>query len=133
NTTVVMLYVLLGLALVIAILGVINTLALSVLERTRELGLVRAVGMRRGQVVQMVTVESVVIAVFGAVLGVLVGGLLGTAVGPALREDGVQVRALPWTSRATFMAAAVGAGLLAAILPAVRAARTNVLAAIAYE
>ena len=133
NTVVVMLYVLLGLALVIAILGIINTLALSVLERTRELGLVRAVGMRRGQVVQMVTVESVVIAVFGALLGVLVGGVLGAAVVRALRDEGVPELGLPWTSMATFMVLAVVIGLFAAILPAVRAARTNVLAAIAYE
>ncbi|HEY2947850.1 MAG TPA: ABC transporter permease, partial [Micromonosporaceae bacterium] len=133
NTVVVMLYVLLGLALVIAILGIVNTMALSVLERTRELGLVRAVGMRRGQVVQMVTVESVVIAVFGALLGVLVGGVLGSAVVRALRDEGVPELALPWTSMATFMALAVVIGLFAAILPAIRAARTNVLAAIAYE
>ena len=133
NTVVVMLYVLLGLALVIAILGIVNTLALSVLERTRELGLVRAIGMRRGQVVQMVTVESVVIAVFGALLGVLVGGLLGSAVVRALRDEGIPELALPWTSMAAFIALAVVIGLFAAILPAVRAARTNVLAAIAYE
>lgn len=133
NTFVVMLYVLLGLALVIAILGIINTLALSVLERTRELGLVRAVGMRRGQVVQMVTTESVVIAVFGALLGVVVGALLGAAVVRALRDEDVKVLAMPWASMATFMALAVVIGLVAAILPAVRAARTNVLSAIAYE
>jgi putative ABC transport system permease protein len=133
NTVVVMLYVLLGLALVIAILGIVNTLALSVLERTRELGLVRAVGMRRGQVVQMVTSESVVIAVFGALLGVVVGVLLGAAVVRALRDQGIQALALPWGSMAAFMALSVVIGLLAAILPAVRAARTNVLAAIAYE
>jgi len=133
DTVVIMLYVLLGLALVIAILGIVNTLALSVLERTRELGLVRAVGMRRGQVVQMVTVESVVIAVFGALLGVVVGGLLGAAVVRALRDEGVPELALPWISMAAFMALAVVIGLFAAIVPAVRAARTNVLAAIAYE
>jgi putative ABC transport system permease protein len=103
-----------------------------VLERTRELGLVRAIGMRRGQVVQMVTVESVVIAVFGALLGVVVGGLLGAGVVRALRDD-VPELALPWTSMATFLVLAVVIGLFAAILPAVRAARTNVLAAIAYE
>ena len=132
DTVVIMLYVLLGLALVIAILGIVNTLALSVLERTRELGLVRAIGMRRGQVVQMVTVESVVIAVFGALLGVVVGGLLGAGVVRALRDD-VPELALPWTSMVAFLVLAVVIGLFAAILPAVRAARTNVLAAIAYE
>lgn len=133
NTFVVMLYVLLGLALVIAILGIVNTLALSVLERTRELGLVRAIGMRRAQVVQMVTVESVVIAVFGALLGVLVGGLLGIAVVRALKDEGITALAVPWASMGTFVALAVVIGLFAAVLPAIRAARTNVLAAIAYE
>jgi putative ABC transport system permease protein len=133
NTVVIMLYVLLGLALVIAILGIVNTLALSVLERTRELGLVRAIGMRRGQVVHMVTVESVVIAVFGALLGVVVGGLLGAAVVWALRDEGIPELALPWVSMGTFMVLAVIIGLFAAIVPAVRAARTDVLSAIAYE
>src|SRR5829696_666898 len=133
DTVVIMLYVLLGLALAIAILGIVNTLALSVLERTRELGLVRAIGMRRGQVVQMVTVESVVIAVFGALLGVVVGGVLGAAVVRALRDEGIPELALPWTSMVTFMLLAVVIGLFAAIVPAVRAARTDVLAAIAYE
>jgi len=133
NTFVVMLYVLLGLALIIAILGIVNTLALSVLERTRELGLVRAIGMRRAQVVQMVTVESVVIAVFGALLGVVVGGLLGVAIVRALADEGINVVAVPWGSIGTFMALAVVIGLFAAIVPAIRAARTNVLSAIAYE
>ena len=133
NTFVVMLYVLLGLALIIAILGIVNTLALSVLERTRELGLVRAIGMRRAQVVQMVTVESVVIAVFGALLGVVVGGLLGVAIVRALADEGINVVAVPWGSIGTFMALAVVIGLFAAIAPAIRAARTNVLSAIAYE
>jgi putative ABC transport system permease protein len=133
NTFVVMLYVLLGLALVIAILGIVNTLALSILERTRELGLVRAIGMRRAQVVQMVTVESVVIAVFGAVLGVLVGGLLGVAVVRALKDEGITALAVPWASMGTFVALAVVIGLFAAVVPAIRAARTNVLSAIAYE
>ena len=133
DTVVIMLYVLLGLALVIAVLGIVNTLALSVLERTRELGLVRAIGMRRAQVVQMVTVESVVIAVFGALLGVVVGGLLGAAVVRALRDEGVPELALPWAAMGTFLLLAVIIGLFAAILPAIRAARTDVLAAIAYE
>jgi putative ABC transport system permease protein len=133
DTMVVMLYVLLGLALVIAVLGIVNTLALSVLERTRELGLVRAIGMRRRQVMQMVTVESVVIAVFGALLGVVVGAGLGTAVVRALADEGISELAVPWTSMGAFVGLAVVIGLLAAVLPAVRAARTNVLAAIAYE
>jgi putative ABC transport system permease protein len=132
DTVVAMLYILLGLALVIAVLGIVNTLALSILERTRELGLVRAVGMGRGQVVGMVTVESVVIAVFGALLGVAVGAGLGAAVVLALRDDGVPVLGLPWVSIVEFMALAVVIGLVAAIVPAARAARTDILAAIAH-
>ncbi len=133
NSFAVMLYVLLGLALVIAVLGIVNTLALSVLERTRELGLLRAVGMRRTQIIHMVTVESVVISVFGALLGLAVGSGLGAAVVRALTEQGISVLVLPWGSMVVFLALAVVAGLLAAIAPAVRAARIDVLRAIAYE
>jgi putative ABC transport system permease protein len=128
-----MLYVLLGLSILIAVLGIINTLALSILERTRELGLLRAVGMPRSQLTQMVAVESVVIATFGALLGVLVGAALGTAVVRAVPDELVSVLSLPWGSMTGFLALAVLVGLAAAIIPAVRAARTNVLRAIAYE
>jgi putative ABC transport system permease protein len=133
DTAVVMLYVLLGLSILIAVLGIINTLALSILERTRELGLLRAVGMPRSKVAQMVAVESVVIATFGALLGVLVGSALGTAVVRAVPDEFVSVLSLPWRSMGVFVALAVIVGLAAAILPAVRAARTDVLRAIAYE
>ena len=133
NTSVVLLYVLLGLSIVIAVLGIVNTLVLSIVERTRELGLVRAVGMGRAQVIQMVTVESIVIAVFGALLGVLVGTALGTAVARALRDEFIPALSLPWVSIVVFLLLAVIVGLVAAILPAVRAARTDVLRAIAYE
>jgi putative ABC transport system permease protein len=133
DTAVVMLYVLLGLSILIAVLGIINTLALSILERTRELGLLRAVGMPRSQLTQMVAVESVVIATFGALLGVLVGSVLGTAVVRAMPDEFVSLLSLPWGSMAVVLALAVVVGLAAAILPAVRAARTDVLRAIAYE
>jgi putative ABC transport system permease protein len=133
DTAVVMLYVLLGLSILIAVLGIINTLALSILERTRELGLLRAVGMPRSKVAQMVAVESVVIATFGALLGVLVGSALGAAVVRAVPDEFVSVLSLPWRSMGVFVALAVIVGLAAAILPAVRAARTDVLRAIAYE
>jgi len=128
----VMLYGLLGLALVIAVLGIVNTLALSVLERIRELGLVRAVGMRRGQVAGMVAVESVVISVFGALLGLLVGAALGSAVVRAFESD-IPVLSIPWATLAGFVAIAALAGVAAALLPAIRAARVDVLKAIAYE
>ena len=133
STLVVTLYMLLGLAIVIAVLGIINTLALSILERTRELGLVRAVGMDRWQVIQMVTVESVVIAVFGALLGIVVGCALGIAVVRALEDQGIPVLSVPWGSMVVFLVLAVIVGLVAAIIPAMRAARINVLRAITYE
>jgi putative ABC transport system permease protein len=133
NSVQVILYVLLALAIVIAVLGIVNTLALSILERTRELGLLRAVGLLRSQVAEMVTVESVVISVFGALLGLVVGGALGAAVVRALRDQGIPVLSFPWVTIGVFLLLAVIVGLVAAIVPAVRAARTDVLRAIAYE
>jgi putative ABC transport system permease protein len=133
NSVQVILYVLLALAIVIAGLGIVNTLALSILERTRELGLLRAVGLLRSQVAQMVTVESIVISVFGALLGLVVGGVLGAAVVRALRDQGIPVLSFPWGTIGAFLLLAVLLGLIAAIVPAVRAARTDVLRAIAYE
>ena len=128
-----MIQVLLALAILIAVLGIVNTLALSVLERTRELGLLRAIGMRRGQTMRMVTVEAVVISVFGALLGLAVGTGLGAAVVRALKNDGFTELAFPWTRwpRTSLLAALVG--VVAAVLPAIRAARVNVLHAIAHD
>ncbi|MCC3763016.1 ABC transporter permease [Glycomyces sp. TRM65418] len=125
--------ILLALAMIIAVIGVVNTLVLSVLERTRELGLLRAVGMTRGQVRRMITVESVIICVFGAVLGIAVGIGLGWTVQQALEDEGLSSFALPWGLIAIYLVAAVIVGLLAAIAPAARAAKLNVLGAIAYE
>lgn len=125
--------ILLALAIIIAIIGVVNTLVLSVLERTRELGLLRAVGMTRGQARRMITVESVIICLFGAVLGIAVGIGLGWTVQQALEEEGLTSFALPWGLIVTYLVAAVAVGLLAAIAPAARAAKLNVLGAIAYE
>jgi len=128
-----MVQILLALAILIAVLGIVNTLALSVLERTRELGLVRAVGLSRGQSMRMVTVEAVVISVFGALLGVVVGTGLGVAVVKALKDDGITALALPWQSLGTYLLLGAVIGVIAAVIPAIRAARTNVLQAIAYE
>jgi putative ABC transport system permease protein len=124
---------LLGLAMIIAVLGIINTLALSMTERTRELGLLRAVGMKRGQIMWMITVESVVISVFGALLGIAVGAGLGVAVFQALQEEGFTELAFPWPLMAGYVIASVVVGLAAALIPAIRAARLDVLKAIAYE
>ncbi|WP_030155882.1 ABC transporter permease [Glycomyces sp. NRRL B-16210] len=124
---------LLGLAMVVAVIGVVNTLVLSVLERTRELGMLRAIGMTRGQTTRMVTVESVTIALFGAILGIAVGVALGWAIQSALVETGIEVFAVPTALIAGYLGAAVLVGLLAAIAPAVRASKVDILAAIAYE
>ncbi|MFJ8941348.1 ABC transporter permease [Streptomyces sp. NPDC102365] len=126
-------YALLGLAIVIAVLGVINTLALSVVERTREIGLLRAIGLGRRQLRRMIRLESVVIAVFGAVLGLALGLVWGVCVQQVLALQGMKAFAIPW---ATLIAVVVGSavvGMVAALLPALRASRMNVLAAIAHE
>ncbi|SDY97678.1 putative ABC transport system permease protein [Micromonospora pattaloongensis] len=128
-----MIQVLLALAILIAVLGIVNTLALSVLERTRELGLLRAIGLGRGATMWMVTVEAVVISVFGALLGVAVGTGLGAAVVRALRDQGITNLVLPWSQAAVFLVLAALVGGIAAVLPAIRAARLNVLGAIAHE
>lgn len=128
-----MIQILLALAIVIAVLGIINTLALSVLERTRELGLLRAIGLRRAQTMRMITVEAVVISIFGALLGVVVGAGLGAAVVRALKDEGITDLVLPWGQMGTFLVLAAIVGVVAAVLPAVRAARINVLGAIAHD
>ncbi|MEH0981713.1 ABC transporter permease [Micromonospora sp. CPCC 205556] len=128
-----MIQILLALAIVIAVLGIINTLALSVLERTRELGLLRAIGLRRAQTMRMITVEAVVISIFGALLGVVVGTGLGAAVVRALKDEGITDLVLPWGQMALFLGLAAVIGVIAAVLPAIRAARINVLGAIAHD
>jgi putative ABC transport system permease protein len=121
---------LLGLALVIAVLGIVNTLALSIIERTREIGLLRAIGLGRGQLRLMVTLESIVMAVLGAVLGVVLGVCFGVAMMYAVKDQGLEVIAIPWAQLGVFLALAVVVGVLAAVLPARRAARLDVLTAI---
>jgi putative ABC transport system permease protein len=128
-----MIQILLALAILIAVLGIVNTLALSVLERTRELGLLRAIGLRRAQTMRMVTVESVVISVFGALLGVVVGSGLGAAVVRALRDEGITELVFPYQQMGVYLGLAAVVGVVAAVLPAIRAARLNVLGAIAHE
>jgi putative ABC transport system permease protein len=127
------LYALLALSVVIAVLGIVNTLALSVIERTRELGLLRAVGMSRRQVKRMIRVEAVVIAVFGGLLGLLVGSAFGVAIQRVLVDQGVTELQFPVVRMLVFVVLAALAGVLAAWLPARRGSRLNVLAAIAAE
>jgi putative ABC transport system permease protein len=126
-------YALLGLAVIISILGIVNTLALSVVERTREIGLLRAVGMSRKQLRSSIRWESVVIAVFGAVLGIGLGLVFGVSLQRVLVEQGISVLSIPWALLLVFLIVAALVGVLAALWPARRAARMDVLAAISTE
>lgn len=124
---------LLMLSIIIALLGITNTLALSVLERTRELGLLRAVGMGRRQMRRMVRWESVIISVLGAVLGIAVGLVFGVAIVRALHSSGLGLLRVPVGTLITLLVVAALAGMGAAVFPARRAARLDILEAIAQE
>ncbi|AUY53260.1 FtsX-like permease family protein [Streptomyces sp. CB01881] len=126
-------YGLLGLAIIVAVLGVINTLALSVVERTREIGLLRAIGLSRRQLRRMIRLESVVIAVFGALLGTGLGLAWGITAQQVLKSGGLQVLTVPVTTIVVVLLLSAVVGLLAALLPAFRAGRMNVLDAIATD
>jgi putative ABC transport system permease protein len=125
----------LALAVVVAVLGVVNTLAMSVHERAREIGLLRAIGLDRAGVKRMVRLESMVISLFGGVLGVGLGIFLGWAVGRLVTTLGVDTwtLVLPWGRLALCLAAAALVGVLAALWPARRAAKLDLLAAINAE
>jgi putative ABC transport system permease protein len=127
-----MLYVLLALSVIVSVAGIINTLVLAVFERTRELGMLRAVGMTRRQVRRMIRHESVITALIGAALGLPLGIFLGGLIIQALGQYEVQFK-IPLGQLITFAVVAVVVGILAAILPARRAARLNVLRALQYE
>jgi putative ABC transport system permease protein len=126
-------YALLGLAVIIALIGIVNTLMLSVFERTHEIGLLRAVGMRRRQIRAMIRSESVILAVFGAVIGIVVGTGLGVALVSSLKSQGITNLSIPGQSLVIFLVLAAVLGLVAASWPARRAARLDVLSAIAAE
>ncbi len=132
NQLLYMIYGLLALAIIIAIIGIVNTLGLSILERTREIGLLRSIGMTRRQLRGTITLESVAIAVLGAVLGMALGLIYGTLLQQVLKED-LTVLAIPFSQLLVFGVIAVVVGVLAAVIPAVRASRLNVLAAISTE
>ena len=125
------LVVLLGFALIIALAGIVNTLALSISERKREIGLLRAVGMQRRQVRSMIRWEAVLIAVFGGVLGLVVGTLLGSAIVLAVGQG--LTLALPWPQLVLYLVVAAVGGIVAAWAPARRGARLEILEAIAHE
>jgi putative ABC transport system permease protein len=126
-------YSLLGLAILIALFGIVNTLGLSIFERIRELGLLRAVGATRAQLRSMIRWEAVIIAVLGAVLGLAVGVFFGWTIVRALSSQGITEFALPVGQLVGFVLAAALAGILAAVLPGRRAARIDVLRAITTE
>ncbi len=126
-----LIYVLLGLSVLIAFFGIINTLALSVIERTREIGLLRAVGTSRAQTRSMIIMESLVISLFGAVLGVAVGSLFGWAILPPLKDQGLDQFSYPGVSVIIYFVVAAIVGVIAAVFPARRAAKLDVLRAIA--
>ncbi|MER6674914.1 FtsX-like permease family protein [Streptomyces sp. NPDC000983] len=128
-----MIYGLLALAIIVAILGVVNTLALSVVERTREIGLMRAIGLSRRQLRRMIRLESVVIALFGALLGLGLGMGWGAAAQQLLALEGLKVLEIPWVTIGGVFVGSAFVGLLAALIPAFRAGRMNVLNAIATE
>lgn len=126
-------YALLALAVVIALIGIVNTLMLSVFERTHEIGLLRAVGMKRRQVRSMIRSESVILAVFGAIIGIVVGTALGTAFSVSLKQHGITDIVIPGGSLVTFLILAALLGLGAASWPARRAGKLDVLTAIATD
>jgi putative ABC transport system permease protein len=127
-----LLYVLLGLSIVVSLFGIVNTLVLTVFERTRELGMLRAVGMTRRQIRKMIRHESVVTALIGAAFGLVLGFFLAAIVTRALSDEGV-VFAVPYRSLVYFVIAAILVGILAAILPARRASTIRILRALQYE
>ena len=125
-----LIYVLLGLAVIIALLGIANTLALSIFERTRELGLLRAVGMTQTQVRTTVRWESVIIALLGTTLGLAIGTTFSWVMAQALEGKGLSTYVVPVGQLAVVVAIAAIAGVVAAVLPARRAAKLDVLEAI---
>jgi putative ABC transport system permease protein len=126
-------YALLALAVLIALIGIVNTLMLSVFERTREIGLLRAVGMKRRQVRTMIRSEAVILAIFGAIIGIIIGTGMGIALVSSLKHQGITDTVVPASSLVVFFVLAALLGLVAASWPARRAARLDVLTAIAAQ
>ena len=124
--------VLLALAVIVSLFGIVNTLVLSTFERTRELGMLRAVGMTRRQVRRMIRHESIITALLGAATGIAAGLGIAAILAYVFADEGITF-AIPAGSLVAFVVVAILAGVLAAILPARRAARMDVLTALAYE
>ncbi|MGL4305830.1 MAG: ABC transporter permease [Mycobacteriaceae bacterium] len=123
-------YALLALAIVISILGIINTLALAVVERQREIGMLRAIGMQRNQIRRIIYLESFLIAIFGALTGLAMGLLFGSTLVRTLANDGLKTLSIPWGQVLVVLVCSAGVGILAALWPAVRAAKISPLEAI---
>jgi putative ABC transport system permease protein len=132
NTLLYLLYALLAMSVIISIFGIVNTLVLSITERTREIGMLRAIGVTRSQLRRIVRYESVITSVIGGVLGLAVGVLFAFVMTKGLEDEGISF-AVPEAQLVVFLILAVVVGVLAAVLPARRAARLQVLDAIHYE
>ncbi|MGO1294388.1 MAG: ABC transporter permease, partial [Cellulosimicrobium funkei] len=126
-------YALLGLSVLVAVLGIVNTLALSVAERTREIGLLRAVGLGRAQLATTIVIESVLVAVFGTAVALAVGPGLAAALPTVLAAQGSTPLAVPWAQLGAMLVLAGVVGVVAAVWPAVRAARLPVLDAVSHD
>jgi putative ABC transport system permease protein len=133
NQVLVILYALLALSIVIALLGIVNTLALSIIERTREIGLLRAVGLGRLQLAGVIAIEAVLTSVYGTVLGVATGIGIGAALPGVLADEGLSTLAVPWGQVLAILGVAVVIGLVASVWPAIRAARLPVLEAVTVD
>jgi putative ABC transport system permease protein len=127
-----MVYALLAFSVIVSLFGMVNTLVLSVFERTRELGMLRAIGMTRRQTRRMIRQESVITALIGAALGLPLGIFLAALLTQAMSKYGIAL-SIPWSMLGAFTAVAILAGIASAILPARRASRLNVLHALHYE
>ena len=130
NQVLLVMIMLLSLAIFIAVLGIVNTLVLSVIERTREIGMLRAIGALRRQIRSMVVLEALIIAVYGAIVGLVLGAWFAIALQRTLVDQGIEVLDVPWVGLVTFLVIAAIVGVLAALWPAFRAGRLNVLQAI---
>ena len=133
NTLLVIINVFLVIALLIAVVGISNTMALSVFERTRELGLVRAIGMANRQTSSAIFLESIIVAVFGGLIGIATGVVAGSIAAAALPDDVISSPTVPWRTLVLYLVVSAVAGLLAAFFPARRANRLNVLEAISHQ
>ena len=133
NQMLMILYALLALSIIIAVFGIVNTLALSVSERTKEIGLLRAIGTSRGQVRGMLGIEAAIISVFGTVMGLVVGVAAGVVIRAVYAAKGLETLAIPWQQLLVFLLLSIVVGLVSSVSPASRALKQPVLDAVASE